>query len=117
MKETAQNPVHPNIQSEGPRGLSAMGLCSIPRPRPVSLWWQPHPHLTLKALLQEDGTKGVEVIGLGAAGPGRTTAQCAHRASEGSPSTREGRSYRPETLSRTKGERMEAEVTVLTWWS
>lgn len=27
------------------------------------------PHLSLKALLQEDGPKGVKVVGLGAAGP------------------------------------------------
>lgn len=65
------------------------------RHRPGLLWWLPHSHLTLKALLQEDGTKGVEVIRLGAAGPRGMAAQCTHSAREshtlrGSPSAREG---------------------------
>jgi hypothetical protein len=39
--------------------------------RPIPLWWPAQrPHLTLKALLQEDGSEGMEVIRCGAAGPG-----------------------------------------------
>lgn len=74
--ETAQNPVYPAVSSElTPHPVPFAGPSSS-YPTHQLLWYLPESHLPLEALLQEDGTKGVEVIRLGAAGPGGTAAQC-----------------------------------------
>lgn len=72
----------PTPSAEIPRALPTLWSLLDPavnapptRLRPILLWRLLHPHLTLKALLQEDGTKGVEVIRLGAAGPRGMAAQ------------------------------------------
>lgn len=60
-------------QAPAPPHAAGMGLPWVPHPTPGLGAHTPvtaqGPHLSLKALLQEDGPKGVKVVRLGAAGP------------------------------------------------
>lgn len=60
-------------QAPAPPHAAGVGLPWVPHPTPGLGAHTPvtaqGPHLSLKALLQEDGPKGVKVVRLGAAGP------------------------------------------------